>query len=46
MSISAIHRAANISNRSVQRVRSILALSTLVLGSVTGYWVVIEYLLP
>lgn len=46
MSIDAIHRTANRRPRSVRRFRSFLALSTLVLGSVTGYWVLIEYLLP
>jgi hypothetical protein len=46
MSLSAIYRTANINSRSVQRVRSALALSTLILGSAMGYWVLIEYVLP
>ena len=46
MAIEAIHRTANIFPRSVRRIRSVLALSTLVLGSLSGYWVLIEYVLP
>lgn len=46
MSLSGIYRTTNITPRSVQKVRSVLALSTLVLGSATGYWVLIEYVLP
>ena len=46
MSINEIYRTAGFRPGSVQRIRSILALSTLVLGSVSGYWVLIEYILP
>ena len=46
MSISDIYRTANLTPNSVRRVRSLLALSTLIFGSLLGYWVVIEYLLP
>lgn len=46
MSIGEIYRTASIPPRSVRRIRSFLALSTLVLGSLTGYWALIEYVLP
>ncbi len=46
MSIDVIHRATSKFPRSVRRFRSLLALSTLVLGSFSGYWVLIEYVLP
>lgn len=46
MSMEAIHRTAGILPRSLRRIRSVLALSTLVLGSFSGYWVLIEYVLP
>jgi hypothetical protein len=46
MSISEIYRTTRIPPVSMQRIRSVLALSTLVLGSITGYWVLIEYVLP
>jgi hypothetical protein len=46
MSMEAIHRTASIFPRSLRRIRSVLALSTLVLGSLSGYWVLIEYVLP
>jgi hypothetical protein len=46
MSISEIYRSSGISPRSIRRIRSVLALSTLVLGSASGYWVVFEYVLP
>lgn len=46
MSIDVFHRTAGVIPRSVRRLRSYLALSTLVLGSVSGYWVLIEYVLP
>lgn len=46
MAIDAFHRTASIIPRSVRRIRSLLALSTLVLGSISGYWVLIEYVLP
>lgn len=46
MSISEIYRSTGIAPQSVRRIRSVLALSTLVLGSVFGYWMVIEYVLP
>jgi len=46
MTILEIYRTTSIPPRSLQRIRSALALSTLVLGSVSGYWVLIEYVLP
>ena len=46
MSISEIYRTTGISPLSVRRIRSVLALSTLVIGSISGYWVLIEYVLP
>lgn len=46
MSLEAIHRSTGILPRSLRRIRSVLALSTLVLGSFTGYWALIEYVLP
>lgn len=46
MSISEFYRTASIPSFPVKRIRSFLALSTLICGSVLGYWVVIEYLLP
>jgi hypothetical protein len=46
MSINEIYRTAGIPPVSVRRIRSVLALSTLVLGSITGYWLLIEYVLP
>jgi hypothetical protein len=46
MSINEIYRTAGIPSVSVRRIRSVLALSTLVLGSITGYWLLIEYVLP
>lgn len=46
MTISGIYRAASITPRSVRRIRSLLALFTLVLGSLSGYWVLIAYVLP
>lgn len=46
MAIEAAHRTGSIRPRSVRRVRSVLALSTLVLGSLSGYWALIEYVLP
>lgn len=46
MTIEASHRTGGMLPRSVRRIRSALALSTLVLGSVSGYWVLIAYVLP
>lgn len=46
MAIEVAHRTGNTRPRSVRRLRSVLALSTLVLGSFSGYWVLIEYVLP
>ena len=46
MSINEIYRTTRMLPVSVQRIRSVLALSTLVLGSVIGYWLLIEYVLP
>ena len=46
MAIQEIHRTVGIFPRSMRRLRSVLALSTLVLGSLSGYWVLIEYVLP
>jgi hypothetical protein len=46
MNLSEIYRTAGIPPRPLRRIRSVLALSTLVLGSVSGYWVLIEYVLP
>jgi len=46
MSLNEIYRTAAIRPISVQRIRSVLALSTLVVGSISGYWFLIEYVLP
>lgn len=46
MSINEMYRTAGIAPISVKRIRSFLALSTLVFGSIFGYWVLIEYVLP
>lgn len=46
MSIVELYKTAAIPPRSVRRIRSVLALSTLILGSFLGYWFVIEYVLP
>lgn len=46
MASDAFHQTASIFPRSVRRIRSFLALSTLVVGSVSGYWVLIAYVLP
>lgn len=46
MAIEVAHRTGSILPRSVRRIRSVLALSTLVLGSLSGYWALIEYVLP
>jgi len=46
MSLNEIYRTATFRPISMQRVRSVLALSTLIIGSVSGYWVLIEYVLP
>jgi hypothetical protein len=46
MAIEVVHRTGSVLPRSVRRIRSVLALSTLVLGSLSGYWVLIEYVLP
>jgi hypothetical protein len=46
MSINDIYRTGYITPRSIRRARSLLALSTLVLGSLSGYWLIIEYVLP
>jgi len=46
MSLNEIYRTAGFRPISVQRIRSVLALSTLVVGSISGYWVLIEYVLP
>lgn len=46
MTIEVAYRTGSILPRSVRRIRSVLALSTLVLGSASGYWVLIEYVLP
>lgn len=46
MSLNEIYRTAAFRPISVQRVRSVLALSTLIIGSISGYWFLIEYVLP
>lgn len=46
MATQVAHRTGSTFPRSVRRIRSVLALSTLVLGSLSGYWVLIEYVLP
>jgi hypothetical protein len=46
MAIEMIHRPGTTFPRPLRRIRSVLALSTLVLGSLTGYWVLIAYVLP
>jgi len=46
MSISEIYRTVATRPAPLRRIRSILALSTLVIGSLSGYWFLIEYVLP
>lgn len=46
MAIEFAHRTDSSFPRSIRRIRSVLALSTLVLGSFSGYWALIEYVLP
>ena len=46
MSVSELYQAAMATPRSMRRIRSLLALSTLILGSLAGYWIIIEFVLP
>ena len=46
MSISEFYRTVIVRPTPIRRIRSVLALSTLIIGSVSGYWFLIEYVLP